>query len=118
MSAFHPLRTSAGAHTISWMAPSAIPRNELWLGCATLLALFLGTVVFGFHHVGRFCLFAAPALLVLSGVKRGKFNFIIGGHDLSRSESPAAFWIVVAAGSVLAGFELWQFLDGVLGSSK
>lgn len=95
------------------MATQSVSGRQLWLGLATLLALGLASVAFGFDHVGRFCLFATPALIVTNALRRGMLPFVFGRHELVRATDPRGFWIAVGLGVALAGAELWFFVDGL-----
>jgi hypothetical protein len=71
----------------------------------------LASVVFGFDHVGRFCLLATPALVVASAMRSGLFPFVFGRRELVRAMDPRGFWIAVGLSVALAGVELWFFID-------
>jgi len=93
------------------MASSSAPKGQLWLGFATLIGLGMASLVFGFHQVGRFCLFATPTLVAANGLRTGMFPFVFGRHELVKTKDPRGFWIAIGVCALIAAAELWFFLD-------
>ena len=96
------------------MATASVSNRELWNGLATLLALGLTSLAFGFDHVGRFCLFAVVAWPVINAMRTGTFPFFRGRYTLVRATNPRRFWTAIALYVALASAMLWFFVDGLL----
>ena len=80
--------------------------GQLWLGVATLIALVAASLAFGFHFVGRFCLFAIPVLIGFSALRGGKFPFIFGKHQLARSRDARGYCVAIVVCALIAAAEL------------
>ena len=112
-SAFDPLRTLGSDPSLGNMTTKSATGTQLWLGLATLVVLGLASVAFGFDHVGRFCWFATPALVVTSAMRKGVIPSVSGRHELVRAKDPRGFWVAVGLGVALAGAALWSFVDNL-----
>lgn len=95
------------------MTSTSAPGTQLWLGLATVLALGLASIAFGFHHVGRFCVFATFALAVASAMRKGMFPFVFGQHALVRATDPRGFWTAIILNVALASAALGSFVKGL-----
>ena len=88
------------------MVSRSFKAGQLWLGLATLIALVAASFAFGFLYVGHFCLFAVPVLIGLSALREGKFPFIFGKRQLSKSRDPRGYWIALVVCTLIAAAEL------------
>jgi hypothetical protein len=95
------------------MATASASNRQLWQGLATLFALGLASVAFGFNHVGRFCVFATFALAITNAMRKGMMPFVFGGHTLARATDPRGFWTSIILFVALASAALWYFIDGL-----
>lgn len=109
-----PLRSLGTLCSKRHMATVSASSRELWTGLATLFALGLATLAFGFDNVGRFCLFAAVALPAANAMRKGRFHFVLGRYTLVRATDPRGFWTAIVLFTALASVMLWSFVDGLL----
>lgn len=113
MSAFDPLR-SLGTHpSLVLMASAPASNRQLWQGLATLLALGIASLAFGFQHVGRFCVFATFVLVATNAMRKGMFPFVFGRYTLVRATDPRGFWTAIVLDMMLASAALWYFVKGL-----
>ena len=100
------------------MEPLSAVRHKTWRGIAALIAFGVGGLMFGFHIVAQFCLLAMPVMIAAGALKKGMFPFVFGRHDLVRATDPRGFWAAIAVSALVAGAQLWLFVDVLLGTTR
>lgn len=95
-------------------AMSSYRSRERWTVAALLVGLALGAVVFGFGIVGKFCVFATPALVAYRAFMDRKFVLIAFGRpELRQSSNPLGFWIAMLIVALIAAGTLWYFIEAI-----
>jgi hypothetical protein len=82
------------------LSPVTETSNNWQWGCATLALLGLALIASGWELVGRTCIFATFALLLVTAISKARYELAVD-PIVSRDARPRAFWAIVLANFAL-----------------